>query len=321
MPAGETILLNSLTKELDRYIREKFATRMSEYPPEFPQYTKTKPWPQNGGLFDTMLRVYQTTPQIQPAILKGEQDTIETQGIRDGRTKDISTVRFATGIAFSYLKLRSGIRELSSAFQAPEYLQDAMRMTLENYYVQMLADSMNTSAPAELLGFDGLPLVHTAHVLLNGDTASNKYPLQASVSYTVLHDLLTMMARIVSEDGMPYPMYRLNQLWIPPEEEANALEVLKAVGRPDTAAPVPNVLSSRMASGLSPSSIKSLLYMPNTQWFGVDAAKHTLTRFQLEPIKVEGPFIDERTEERWWKVTTWLGRTFWDWRGVIGVEL
>lgn len=318
-----TTLLHQLDKEFDKYIREVFVQRMSEYPPEYPMYTKQKPWPSDGGLFQEFIRAYQRGKSIQPAIVKTETEAIETQQLSQGRTKDIYSVRFATGLAFSYDKMKIGIKALSSVNNVSELLGDAMRMTLENYFVAMLAEAANGSAPPELLGFDGKPLVANDHVLLGSPTAaSNLYPSSAGVSYTVIHDLITMFGRIVNEDGLPYPVYRLNELWLPVEEEANALEVLKSIGRPDTAQRADNVIGSRTTvASLSPSSLKTPLYMPPTMWFACDGAKHTLSRYMLEAPKVEGPFIDEKTEERWWKTTVWVARAIWEWRGVVGIAL
>lgn len=318
-----TNLLHQLEKEMDKYIREVFVQKMSEYPPEYPMYTKQKPWPSDGGLFQEFIRGYQRGKSIQPAIIKTETEAIETQQLTQGRTRDIYSVRFATGLAFSYEKMKIGLRNLNSVFNVTELLGDATRMTLENYYVTMLAEASNPSAPAELLGFDGKPLVANDHVLLDGvTTASNLYPSAAGVSYTVIHDLITMFGRIVNEDGLPYPVFRLNELWLPVEEEANALEVLKSIGRPDTALRADNVISARTSvASLSPSSIKTPLYMPPTMWFAADGNKHTLSRYTLEAPKVEGPIVDEKTEERWWKTTMWVARAIWEWRGVVGVAL
>lgn len=312
--------LHDLEKEFDKYIRDVFVTKMSEYPPEYPMYTMTKPWPSEQGLIQEFIRGYQRK-SIQPAIPKLENEPITTQKVGQGRTKDVYSTRFATGLEFTYEKIRMGLKNLNSAFQVSELLGDAMRMTLENYFITLLAEATNPACPAEMLCFDGLPPIDPAHVLLNGNTYGNEYAAPASVSYTVLHDIISEFARIPTEDGTPYPVYRINELWVPVEEEANALEVLKSSLRPDIVQQAANVLSSRGAMQLSPSGVKTPLYMPATMWFAVDGRKHTLTRYILEAPKVEGPFIDERTEGRWWKTTCWIGRAAWDWRGLYGVAL
>jgi len=324
-----TNLLHDLDREMDKQIREVFLTRMSDYAPEFPMYTKEMPWPSEGGYLDEFIRGYQRR-SIEPASVKTETERIPTQRIYQGRTKDVYQIRFATGLAFSYEKMRIGLKKLNSVNNVTELLNDSVRMTMENYYIRLLADAANPNCPVEMRGFDGQPPVAGEHTLLKtGLTHSNLYGwsqadpfgIPADPSYTVIHDLITMMARTVSEDGMPYPMYKLNSLVIPVESETACLEIIKSMGRPDMLTNAENVISNRTASALSLSSIKTPMFMPPTMWFAVDENKHSFTRYILEPPDIKGPIVDEKTEERWWGVTMWLSRAFWDWRGTIGIRL
>lgn len=313
--------LNALLKELDQYIRKSYIQFLTEVAPEFPTYTKLEEWPKNGDLFMPFLRKAQF-PTVEPAPIKAEHAPINEQTLRDGRTKDIYSVRFATSISFTYEKMKMGVAMLSSAKRPSQLLAESVRMSQETYFSEILAYAASSGAPAELKCYDGEPLVDAAHALLSGATASNYYEdggVAADPTYTTLQAVLTKMARTVNEDNYPYPILRFNTLLVPPEAESAAYEAIQSMGRPDTANRADNVLSSRMGSSLTKASVKTLLWMPSTMWFAVDQSKHEMMRYILEAPEVKGPFEDQRTHDYSWQVAFWLSRAVWDWRGVIGV--
>ncbi len=313
--------LNALIKELDLYIRQHYIQHLTSVAPEFPTFTKIEAWPKNGDLFQPFYRKAQF-PTVEPAVVKPEHAPVTEQTLRDGRTKDIYSVRFATSISFTYEKMKMGVAALSSAKRPAELLADAVRMTEETYFSEILANAINPSAPAELLCYDGDPLVSSSHTLLSGDSVSNYYEdglVAADPTYTTLHAVLTKLARTVNEDNYPYPIFRLNTLFLPPEAESAAYEAIMSMGRPDTANRAENVLSARMTSSLSKASVKTLLWPPSTMWFGIDQANHEMMRYVLEAPEVKGPISDNRTHDVSWQVAFWLSRAVWDWRGVIGV--
>lgn len=312
-----TTLSRALLTELDLYIRKEYVTHLSQTPPEYPLYTKEDSWPKNGGLFMHFIRDSQRR-SILPAPVKPENAAIETQQLYEGRIKDVYSLRFATGIAFSYEKRKMGIAALNSARKPAQYLADSTRMSMEAYYIGLLAESMATTAP-ELISFSGQPLVSAAHPLMSGGTWSNLYPNPASPTYTVLNELTTQFARNVNEDGYPMPTLRLNTFWIPVEEEATLLEALKSIGRPDTANRADNILAARKVMNASPIGVFTLMWMPATMWFGVDNTVHSLTRYILEAPSIRGPIEEPTDESVRWQVTFWLSRANWDARGVIGV--
>lgn len=314
-----TTLLNDLLRELDKYIRKAYIQHITDVPPEFPLYTKEEPWPKNGGLHAPFLREAQF-PTIGPAVEKPENVPIVTQQLRDGRTKDVYSKRFATAVAFSHEKTRSGIDVYSSAKKPGQFLADAQRLTYEIYYGEFFTRATDTAAPPELLGFDGLPLLSATHGLLGSTaTASNLHPTAANITYTVLNNVMTNVARTVSEENTPMPTLRVNELWVPPEEEAAAYETLLSMGRPDTANRADNILAQRLANSLTRDSVKVLLWMPTTHWYAVDKSKHSLTRYTLESPQISGPIKDDIRETYMWKITFWISRAFWDWRGIYGV--
>jgi len=309
-------LLKSLAHELDILIRKQYLLSLAAVPPEYPLYTKVEEWDKNGSLFAPLMRREQLST-IEPATPIGETEAVNIQSITDGRTKDLdSPIRFATGLSFSQDKMKMGISNTSSVNKVVGLLQDAVRMTMETYWSQLINDADNVSAPSEMLGFDGLPPISTAHTLQGGGTASNKFASNSSVSYTTLNEVLSAVTRTVDEAGNYHNLYRVNELWVPVEEELNAYEALKSTTRPDTTNRADNVITNRSAQSLSMSSVKTLLYMTNDRWFAVDGARHEIKRYVLENTGVEGPIIDPLTKIHTWIVEFWIHRAVWEWRGL-----
>jgi hypothetical protein len=310
--------LASLTKELDVYIRKVYLQRLTEVPPEYTAYTKAEAWDKNGDRFAPFLRGYQV-PGALPAQEFPEHTPIPQQDLREGRSKDVYPVRFGTSLSFSYQKIKMGSGIYNSARRAAELLADSYRMTVEAYWGALLGEATNPSAPPELLGFDGKPLCSTSHVLLNGQTVSNLATTASDPTYTTLNTVITAVARTVNEDGNPYPIFRVNTLFVPPELEQPAYEAIKSSGRPDTANRADNVIRYRLNTTLTQDSVVTLLWIPPTHWFAADSARHSLTRYVLEDQAITGPYVDEKTHDHTWQLTFWIGRTFWDWRGIYGV--
>ncbi len=311
-------LLNSLILELDEYLRAAYVQHITDVPPEFTVYTKEEKWPKNGNLLAPFIRAGQF-PTIGPAPVKPEHVALSTQQLRAGRSKDVYPVRFATAVGFSYEKTKMGADVYSSAKKPGQFLADAQRLTYEIFYSDIFTNATNTAAPGELLGYDGLPMLHTAHVLLSGDTASNVHSGVSNITYTTLNTVLTAIARTVNEENRPMPILRGNTMWIPPEEEAAAYETITSMGRPDTAQRADNILAQRLASGLTKDSVQVLLWMPATNWYVVDSSAYELNRYTLEAPQVKGPIVDDFTHDITWQISFWIARAMWDWRGIYGV--
>lgn len=310
--------LHSLATELDETIRKEYVYALTAVPPEFPKYTKKEKWDQLGGMFVPVIRRKEGR-SIGPAPERPEGEDTVTQQIEDGRTKDLDDPPvFSTGLSFTKHKLQMGIGSLSSTKRVAELLADATRLTMENFWIALLNDADDTGAADEIIGFDGKPPISTAHELL-GSTAnpSNKLAVATSVTYTALNDMVTKIARTVNEEGKYHNIYKLNQLYIPVEEELNALEALKSAGRPDTVQRADNVLDSRMHFGLSQSGIVTLMYMTADRWFGVDATRHMNFRYVLEDAGIKGPIVDDMSDSAVWLRTFWIHRANWGWRGLF----
>jgi len=321
--------LHELVQELDLYIRKEYYLALSAVPPEYVQYTKQDQWDKNGDLWAPLMRRREIAT-IEPATPRGETEATHIQSLEDGRAKDLENpVRFATGLAFSKDKIQMGVGALSSVKKVSQFLQDAVRMTKENFYVELLNEAEDaTNCPPEAIGFDGKPPIAFDHVLLKTGTASNYHydtvggtPIYSSVTYTVLNDVLSKIARTVDESGNYHPVYKVNELWVPVEEEANALEVLKSRTRPDTAERADSVITDRSAQSLSMSSVRTLLYMTPDRWFAVDAGRHEINRYTLEDGGVEGPVIDDFTKVYTWMIEFWIHRAVWGWRGLYMVPM
>jgi len=321
--------LRELAQELDAYIKKEYFLALSEVPPEYPEYTKMEDWEKNGDLFSPLMRRREIAT-IEAATPRGETEATHIQTLEDGRTKDLENpIRYATGLAFSKDKMQMGIGALTSVKKVAQFLQDAVRMTKEHFYVEILNEIEDgTNCPEEAIGFDGKPPIAYDHQLLKGGTASNYHydtsggaPIYSSVTYTVLNDVLSKVARTVDESGNYHPVYRVNELWVPVEEEANALEVLKSRTRPDVVERADSVITDRSAQSLSMSSVKTLLYMTPDRWFAVDGGRHEITRYTLEDGGVEGPVIDDFTKIATWMVEFWIHRAVWGWRGLYMVPM
>lgn len=311
-----------IAQELDQYIRSEYFLKLSDTPPEYPSYTVEEEWDNVNGMFMAMMRRREIST-IDPAPRRLEGANTVLQMPVGGRTKDLTDPPvFATGLGFTKQKMKMGLANLSSVKKLSQFLEDSVRMTKETYHVTMLNDADNTSAADELIGFDGLPLCHTAHTLNDSTlTVSNLYGSNSSITYETLDDVITATARLVDEKGQPRPLYRINALWVPPEEETNAYEVLKSRMRPDITNEAANVLGSKQAQALSPASVKVLYYMTADRWFGVDEGHNPLNRYVLEDGGIEGPTEDPLSKNNVWTIEFWIHRCIWAWRGVYMVPI
>lgn len=80
---------------------------------------------------------------------------------------------------------------------------------------------------------DGVSLFHTAHPLLGGGTYSNRLTTLTDISVTALQDIIILFENMVNERGLR-AMLSPRKLWIPPDLQFVAGEVLQSQYKPYT---------------------------------------------------------------------------------------
>jgi len=109
-------------------------------------------------------------------------------------------------------------------------LARSMNQTKEIIHAAIL----NNGFDSNFTGGDGVSLFSTSHPLVGGGVASNTLATPADFSESALEDVLIMQRRAVDDRSLPISIMPKDVV-IPPEEEYNALRILRSTLRAGTA--------------------------------------------------------------------------------------
>jgi hypothetical protein len=124
--------------------------------------------------------------------------------------------------------------------KVPAELMKSCRQTWEQLAGNVLLQGNSTITTA-----DGVTLFNTAHPLLGGGTYSNQLSPLSDLSVTALQDILILYENMPNERGLRV-MCQPRKLWIPPEMQFVAQEVLQSQYRPYTGTNEINSVQGRL---------------------------------------------------------------------------
>lgn len=165
---------------------------------------------------------------------EGAGITYDTQ-ISGGKQTWIPTV-YALGVRITEEAIDDNLYELNGGGNAEdlkEIFEDLGQSMAENPEVMAARFFNSATATTYHTTRGGLALCSASHVRLDGSTFSN-YATQTDLTYS------TFWANLVTaENQYDHRQMRIKKavkkLWVPPQLEKNALEILKSSDRPDTA--------------------------------------------------------------------------------------
>jgi hypothetical protein len=182
------------------------------------------------------------------------------------------------------------------------------RSSVEELNVAILNSGFDSNFP----GPDGVELFSAVHPNIRGGTQSNMVTPTSTLSVTSFRLALTKFRRFLDDTGVR--RIQLDPAWlvVPPELEFQAKEIVKSMGRPDTANRADNVTRGAAEVGL-------YTYLSDTNnWFVLaDKNQHYLQIFQRETFNVK-EFEEEKLEIIW--VRGRFSQSFgWShWMGTVG---
>jgi len=182
-----------------------------------------------------------------------------------------------------------------------EAIEDNLYDRLASRYTKALARSMsntkqvkgaatlNNAFDSSFVGGDGLELISTAHVLVNGNTWRNEPTTAADLNETSLENGLIDVAGFVDERGLKVSV-RGQKLIIPAALQFVADRLLESTLRPGTA---DNDINATRNMGMLPQGYTVNHYLTDTDaWFMRTDAPRGFIHFERMPIstKMEGDF-------------------------------
>ena len=182
-----------------------------------------------------------------------------------------------------------------------EAIEDNLYDRLASRYTKALARSMsntkqvkgaatlNNAFDSNFVGGDGLELISTAHVLVNGNTWRNEPSTAADLNETSLENGLIDVAGYVDERGLKVSV-RGQKLIIPAALQFVADRLLESTLRPGTA---DNDINAMRNMGMLPKGYTVNHYLTDTDaWFMRTDAPRGFIHFERMPMstKMEGDF-------------------------------
>lgn len=209
------------------------------------------------------------------ASLQPEGRPTNYDGVGIGYTSRFNAVAFGIGTKITREAQRD-IQFEKAAITGGRFIEMSMRQTKEWYHAQLFNDET-------ILGGDGVPLRSTSHPTLRGGLQSNTPAIQSTLSESALEEMLVMISRAKSASGM-FQLLRPMKLVVTPEEEYNALRILRSVQRSGT---TDNDINAIKLKGLFASDPVVLRWLTNAHHWGIktnvlDGLK-SKTKDALEP--------------------------------------
>jgi hypothetical protein len=126
--------------------------------------------------------------------------------------------------------------------QMPQMFMMSLRELVEVTAAAVLNNAFSSTGT---LTIDGLSLFNTAHPLLGGGTYSNRSATDAALSTTSLQELIILFEKMTNDMGIHVRSVPVN-LWISPDKQFIAGEILNSQFKPYTGNNEVNVMQGRL---------------------------------------------------------------------------
>lgn len=283
-----------------RGLYEVFSTSYDEVPSKFTQLYHVIASQQD---YEEFLQ----TAGFGYAVQEGELEIVSLQDPKLGYRTKITPVRFGLGFEVSRDLVEDEKYGWIASLTAE--LARSLRATREKHAADLINNGFTAGAYALA---DGKALFATDHPLVRGGTGSNRLAADSDLTYSSLQSMVALLSKVTNDASIPIPVEGTMTLLIPRDYEFTAAELLKSVGRPDTANRADNVLTKQR-------SWQTVIwdFITDTDMFAVLGPKNRHKLIFVDRMKVRQWVKDD--EEAW--AVKHIARTrikvgAADWRGV-----
>lgn len=169
---------------------------------------------------------------------EGEVELVQLQEALLGFKTKITPQRF--GLGFEVSQELADDQKYGWIASLSKELSQALRSTREKNAADLINNGFLAGANALA---DGKALFATDHPLKRGGTNSNRLATDSDLTYTSLQSMATLIRKITNDANIPIGIKGAMTLLVHPDNEFAAAELLRSVGRPDTANRADNVLT------------------------------------------------------------------------------
>ncbi len=189
----------------------------------------------------------------------------------------------------------------------PGELSKSVRQSVEILGAQPLNLGFST-----MLTADGVSAFNNAHPLLGGGTYSNLLTPAVDISTTGMQNVLLLYENMVNERGLKMRISP-ETLWLPPESQFVAGEILQSSYKPFTGNNEINVMQGR----LTPTVLHFLT--STTRWY-VGSNEHNKFKLKWRAKPVMDSIDDFETKGTKHSITYRISVGTTEWRGWVGVN-
>lgn len=233
--------------------------------------------------------------------LEGEQITYDDP--IQGGTKRYLHTTFALGWQVTMEMLQDDRYDIMQ--KIPPELMKSCRQSWEQTGANVLVTGGSTTTTA-----DGVSLFNTAHPLLGGGTYSNQLSPKSDLSVTSLQDAIILYENMLNERGLRV-MITPKKLWIPPELQFVAMEILQSQFKPYTGNNEINPVQGR----LDPAILHFLT--SNTFWAISAGNDYNQVKFKWRAKPVTDTIDDFETKGVKHSIVFRISAGATDWRGWV----
>lgn len=189
--------------------------------------------------------------------------------------------------------------------KVPAELIKSCRQTWEQLGANVLTLGGTTITTA-----DGVSLFNTAHPLLGGGTYSNQLATLSDLSVTSVQDTIILFENMVNERGLRM-MLSPNDLWIPPEMQFIAQQVLQSQYQPFTGTNEINPVQGRLTP--------KVLHFPTTAtgWWISNGEGTNNVKFKWRAKPTSDTIDDFETKGTKHSIVFRVSAGATDWRGWV----
>lgn len=244
------------------------------------------------------------------APVKSEGGSISYDSHTQGPTTRYTNVTYGLGFIETIEAVEDN-KYKDRATKRTKMLARSMRVTKET----VMANIVNRAFNSAYTGGDGLELISTAHVTVNG-TQSNELTVAADLSEASLEDLFIQIMNATDSRGLRIRLMP-KKLIVPPNLCFEAERIIKSNLQNDTANNAINAIKSK---GLLPEGVMVWHYLTDTDaWFIKTDAPDGLKLFNRRALSFSKD-SDFDTDNFKHKATERYVGGWTDWRAIFGSE-
>lgn len=234
-----------------------------------------------------------------------EGTDLKYEGLKQGGVQRYKHTKFGKG----YIITEEMIDDNQYA-QLIQSMSGAMGQAMKQTKETVCANVLNRCTNASYVGYDGVSLCSTAHVLTRGGTASNMFSAVTPLSEIAVEQMMVEIGGFVDDASLKLSAMG-NLIVIPRQLEPELKRILGSSLRPNSANNDINVVENAM-----PYIVDHYL-SSSTRWLMRTNVAKGLTYFQRKPLEVRND-TDFNTKNMRFAFSERYSAYWTDWRGVYG---